>query len=107
MSEHELQREIIKALSVFGICYRLNVGDFRSVDGKRYIPSTIPRGFSDLIFVRNGRISFVEVKVKPNKPSVEQEAFIKLMRKHGCAAGVAYSVDDALEICALSKYVRK
>lgn len=87
-------------LSKYGKTFRVNVGAFYTKDG-RFIPSSLPPGFSDLFFVRSGRIYFIEVKVKPNKPTPEQLNFIEQMKKQGCGAGVAYSVEDALRICGV------
>ena len=66
----------------------------------RWFDTGLPKGFSDLLAVRNGKAYFIEVKVKPNKPSKEQLAFIEtITNRYGCAAGVAYSVEDAERIC--------
>ena len=97
ITEQALQNEIRLKLSKYGIVFRINVGGFYSKDG-RYIPSSLPKGFSDLIFVNKGKIAFIEVKVKSNRPTAEQINFIKQMRKIGCNAGVAYSVDEAFDI---------
>jgi hypothetical protein len=48
-----------------------------------------------------GKVYFIETKIKPNKPTEEQTAFIEKMRGLGCGAGVAYSVDEALKICEI------
>lgn len=49
----------------------------------------------------DGKASFVEAKVKPNKPQPEQIKFIEKMQGMGCNAGVAYSVTEALKICGM------
>lgn len=100
MTEHDLQNEIRLRLSRLGFAvFRTNVGKFRDIDG-RWHDTGLPKGFSDLLAVRNGRAYFIEVKVKPNKPSDEQLNFIGQMKnRYGCAAGVAYSVEDAERIC--------
>lgn len=97
ITEQALQNEIRLKLSKYGKIFRINVGGFYSKDG-RYIPTTLPRGFSDLIFINKGKIAFIEVKVKPNKPTAEQINFIKQMKETGCKAGVAYNVDEAVDI---------
>ena len=97
ITEQTLQNEIRLELSKYGKVFRINVGGFYSKDG-RYIPSSLPKGFSDLIFINKGKIAFIEVKVKPNKPTAEQINFIKQMRKIGCNAGIVYSVNEALDI---------
>jgi len=77
--------------------FRINVGNFYTKD-ERYIKSGVPRGFSDLFAVKDGRAYFIEVKVKPNKPTKDQLNFIDRMRERGCVAGVAYSVEEAIKI---------
>ena len=97
--EHELMDDIRLALSQRGFAvFRANVGTLKQ--GDRYIGTGLPKGFSDLFAVRNGKIYFIECKVKPNKPSAAQEYFLKNMRgRYGAAAGVAHSVEEALSIC--------
>jgi hypothetical protein len=101
MLESDLMKNIMKTLSAHGKVFRVNNGAFYTKDG-RYIPASLPKGFSDLIFIKDGSISFVEVKVKPNKPTADQIHFIENMRKQGCRAGVAYSEDEAREICGIA-----
>lgn len=81
------------------IVFRANVGTVKTPDG-RYFNTGLPKGFSDLFAVKNGKAYFIEVKVHPNTPTPEQLNFIDRMRKQGCSAGVAYSVEEALQICS-------
>lgn len=98
MSEHDLQNLIRVRLSELGYrVFRANVGKVKLPDG-RWFDTGLPRGFSDLFAVKNGRVSFIEVKVLPNVASDEQINFISQMLAEGCSAGVAYSVEDAVEI---------
>ncbi len=98
-SEHELMDNIRLALSQRGFAvFRANVGTLRQ--GDRYISTGLPKGFPDLFAVRDGRIYFIETKVKPRKATEEQEQFLRAMReRYGAAGGVAYSVEEALKIC--------
>lgn len=99
MREQELQNNIRVELSRLGfVVFRMNVGSFYTKDG-RYIPSSLPKGFSDLVAIKDGKICFVEVKVGKNKASPEQLNFIEQMKLKGCKAGVVYSVEDAIKIC--------
>ena len=100
MTEHDLQNQIRMRLTRLGFAvFRSNVGKFRMAN-ERWFDTGLPRGFSDLFAVRNGKIYFIEVKVKPNKPSPEQLNFIAQMtNRYGCCAGVAYCVEDAERIC--------
>ena len=101
MNETDLMNEIRLALSKTGFAvFRANVGKFKLNDG-RFLSTGLPKGFSDLFAVKNGRVYFIEVKVKPNKPTGEQLSFIEQMKEKGCGAGVAYSIEDAFKICGV------
>ena len=98
MKESDLQRLVRDQLMLSGFSvFRANVGAVKTEDG-RYFTTGLPKGFSDLFAVKNGRAYFLEIKVKPNKPTPEQERFIEDMRAMGCAAGVVYSLEDALKL---------
>lgn len=119
VSEHDIQNEIRLALSAEGYyTERINVGSGYLIDKnlmeriKRLCPALkaeldkVPyfntgavKGRSDLSAIKDGRISFIEVKNEIGKPSAEQLNFIKQMRtRYGCRAGIARSVADALKI---------
>lgn len=90
--------EIQVALSEYGRCFRANVGSVRMANG-RYFSTGLPRGFSDLFGVRHdGKAFFVEVKTETGRVSKDQQNFIRVMKELGALAGVARSVDDAIEI---------
>jgi len=98
MSEAEIQRMIMQKLSEYGAVFRINNGGWYTKDG-RYVPPSVPPGFSDLIFCRDGRITFIEVKTPTGKVSKEQINFLGMVfGKYGCNAGVARSVEDALKL---------
>lgn len=97
MTETDLQSLIRMELSKRGIVLRLNVGTFQTPDG-RYITSGLPPGTSDLLFIGDGTIAFVEVKTPIGKVSQEQEKFIQRVISLGHRAGVARSVEDAIKI---------
>ena len=57
-------------------------------------------GRSDVDAIRAGKISFIEVKAENGRPRPDQIQFINTVReRYGCNAGLAYSVEDAIEIC--------
>lgn len=100
MNETSLMNAIRIKLSDMGYTvFRANVGTVKTPDG-RYFNTGLPKGFSDLFAVKNGNVYFIEVKVHPNTPTPEQLNFIDRMCKQGCSAGVAYSVEEALQICS-------
>jgi len=98
-TETALMHEIMVALSATCRIFRINVGTFRTADG-RYVTTGVPAGFSDLFGIRNGdgRAVFIEVKTKRGKPTAAQLNFLETMRNRGALAGIARSVQDAIEI---------
>lgn len=98
MTEKDLQNEIRIYLSERGFTpFRANVGRFKSTDG-RWVDIGLPKGFSDLFAIKDGKIYFFEVKVKPNKPTKNQLNFLEQMRKIGCVAEVVYSLEQLGEV---------
>lgn len=97
MNEHSIQNAIRLRLSELGYCvFRANVGRFQTKDG-RWFDTGLPRGFSDLFAVKDGRIYFLEVKTETGRPSEEQLKFLAVMRdRYGCVAEIVRSVDDAV-----------
>lgn len=110
MTEHDIQNAVRLKLSELGYAvFRINTGKFKLADG-RWFDVGVPKGFSDLIAVKDGRVFFLEVKTKDGKASPEQVNFITVMRdRYGCAAGIVRSVDDAIrlvggELCDSQRY---
>ena len=64
-----------------------------------YFSTGAVKGRSDLSAIKDGRISFLEIKNEKGRPTTEQLKFIKVMQtRYGCRAGIARSVEDALRI---------
>lgn len=99
-SEHDIQNEIRMRLSALGYCvFRINTGKVKLADG-RWFDTGVPKGFSDLIAIKNGRIYFVEVKNDKGRASPQQEHFLAVMRdRYGCVAGICRSADEAEVLC--------
>lgn len=99
MKEMDLLNNIRLLLQQEGILtFRTNVGKVKTPDG-RYFDTGLPKGFSDLFCIRpDGKAVFIECKIKPNKPTIEQCRFLVTMQRQGCPAGVAFSMAEALEI---------
>ena len=99
-NESMLLSEIIKALYDKGYkVFRVNAG--RVIDQKtgRRFRMGVPAGYPDLYgYRKDGRIFYLEVKVKPNKATDKQLDFITEAKKNGALAGVVYSVQEALDI---------
>lgn len=96
MREIDIQNAIRIALSKYGVVIRQNTGNFVTADGRRIMCGV--KGLSDLLFIGNGFVAFIEVKNETGKPSKEQQNFICQMRKLGHKAGICRSVEDALEL---------
>lgn len=100
MKESDLMRQIMLETSAAGhLVFRANVGLFYTAD-RRPVPSGLPNGFSDLFGSRRGdaKSFYIEVKTATGRVSPAQTAFIEAMKKRGCIAGVARSIEDALLI---------
>lgn len=119
MTEADVQNSIRLKLSELGYyTERINVGSgyliskelmdkikhlcpqLRSeLDKVSYFSTGAVKGRSDVSAIKDGRISFIEVKNEIGKPSPEQLKFIEVMQtRYGCRAGIARSVEDALRI---------
>ncbi len=99
MTEHDIQNAVRLKLSEIGYAvFRINTGKFKLADG-RWFDVGVPKGFSDLVAVRGGRVYFLEVKKANSKASPDQLNFIAVMRdRYGCTAGIVRSVDDAVKL---------
>lgn len=97
MNEHSIQNAIRMKLSELGYCvFRVNVGRFKTQDG-RWFDTGLPKGFSDLMVVKDGRVYFLEVKTETGKASPEQLNFLAVMRdRYGCVTSIVRSVEDAV-----------
>lgn len=98
-TEAELMNAVRIALQERDIVtFRVNVGKVKTLDG-RWFDTGLPKGFSDIMGIyKNGKICFIETKQYPRKPTREQCNFMLAMIKRGCPSGVAYTVQDAIEI---------
>lgn len=114
--ETKLQRQIMVALSQAGhTVFRNETGRFWAgkvihKDGKQVtlnnammLPVGLAVGSSDLVGVQRdtGRFFGIEVKTKTGRVSKEQAQFIDTINQRGGVAGVARSVQDALELLSL------
>lgn len=108
--ESDIQNEIRMALSEHGIVFRTNSGEFwqgtrvYSAEYKQEVlinlrrVSGLPEGFSDLLFVGDAKIGFIEVKKPGAVVRAKQLKFLDRMEKLHHKAGIARSVADAVRI---------
>ena len=101
MTEAVIMKKIQIAVSKLGArLFRNNTGMVRQQDG-RVIRFGLAVGSADLIGFTpvNGVAVFTAIEVKhKGKPTKQQEAFLEMVREFGGIAGVAHSIEEALEI---------
>lgn len=98
-TETDIQNDIRLKLSNYGVVIRENTGNFLTPDG-RYVKCGVI-GLSDLLFVGDGYVAFIEVKKPGGTIRKEQKNFIRRMRQLHHRAGIAYSVEDAFKIAGI------
>ena len=96
LREIEIQNQIRLALSKYGVVIRQNTGNFLTADG-RWVHCGV-KGLSDLLFIGDGKVAFLEVKTPSGKITSEQQKFLDQMQKYHHCAGIVRSVGDALKI---------
>ena len=98
-TEHTIQNEIRVALTENGYTvFRANVGKVKTADG-RWFDTGLPKGHPDLYGFRpDGKVFYIEVKNAKGRVRPEQKQFIKTVKARGALAGIARSVEDALDI---------
>ena len=103
MTEADLMRSIMRACSHGTVrLIRNNVGKLPDRLG-RYVTYGLGIGSSDLIGINMqaygmGRFVAIEVKLPGQKPTQAQQDFIDMVLSLGGQAGVAHSVEEAVEI---------
>jgi len=98
-AESYLVNDIIRALYPYCRLERHNVGKFYTADG-RPVYAGPPKGYPDLSgnLRGSGQAVYIEAKIRPNKPTEEQEKYLAERRAEGALAGVCYSAADALKL---------
>lgn len=98
MKETELMRQIRDAVSRSGLVtlWRNNCG----VDIKNGVRYGLGLGSADLVGFRHsdGKFVAIEIKTDAGRVSPQQRAWLEFVRGHGCLAGVARTIDEALRI---------
>lgn len=85
--ESKIVKDILDALRRRGwFAWKVHTGKFSTI------------GVSDIHAVKDGRFASIEVKCPAKEPTQLQKRWIDDMRRFGCFAGVATSVNEALEI---------
>lgn len=100
MTETDLMNLIrIEIQRQFGChSFRTNVGKILMDNGK-WFTTGLPKGHADIYgYRKDGKCFYIETKMHPRKPTKEQVQFLLIAIENNCAAGVAYSVEDAKKI---------
>jgi hypothetical protein len=97
-AEHRLQQQIKLWCGERNVlCFRTNSGKVPLTDG-RWFDTGLPVGFPDLfLLTTKGDCIFVETKIKPRKPTEEQERFLAEARSRGFQAFVIYTIEEFIE----------
>ena len=98
MKETHLVKQIIEYLNYrWHFVQRTNSGAIRFTDGhgrSNYL-RLAHAGTADIAGCTNkGKFIAIECKIKPNKPTALQEAYLEEIKKRGGIAIVAYSLDE-------------
>ncbi|MFS8161473.1 VRR-NUC domain-containing protein [Lacticaseibacillus rhamnosus] len=99
-SEHEIQSEIMLALSRAGCTIiRTNVGKVRTETGRIFVAGP-PKGWPDLTGFRHhdGRLILIEVKNETGRLRQDQKHFAEFIKQFPVIYGVARSAEDALKL---------
>lgn len=102
MKETHLVNQIIEYLNYRGhLVQRTNSGAVRvnNPNGSNRFIRLAHAGTADITGCsKDGRFLAIEAKIKPNKPTPLQEAYLEEIKKRGGIALVAYSLEDIYDL---------
>ena len=92
--ELNLQNECMLYASSHNLfCYHFEATSYQLPNGS-YVNSNVPVGWPDLTIISpDGKVMFVELKIKPNKPSKKQLHYLSVLPN----AFLCYSLDEFKE----------
>jgi hypothetical protein len=101
--ETKLQIAVYKFCVAYKICmiHVPNEGKRKVTTGKILQNMGMRKGFADCFFPKGNdqfKGLFIELKVKPNKPTVDQIKFLQDMLSFGYDACVCYTLDEAIAV---------
>ena len=99
--EHRIQKAIVHYLRLRGyLVFAVPNGGARdSITGRRLKDEGVLSGVSDLIALKNGGITFIEVKTPYGRLSETQKIFKGKIEKEGHEYLVWRSLQDAVDFC--------
>lgn len=78
-----------------------NGGYRRPMEAARLKRMGVHAGWSDVVILwGDGRIGFIELKIKPNRTSKEQKDFLAFCEARGIHHAVCYSFDEVMDTVA-------
>lgn len=105
LSESEIHKAVVNQLRYRGVegltFWHTPNGAYhgrRPWEGAEMKRNGVLPGVSDLILVREGKCHALELKREDGKPTKAQERFLKEMAHNGWETGLAYGLDDAIEL---------
>jgi hypothetical protein len=102
LKETQLVSQIIDFLNYRGhFVQRTNSGAVRFTDAnsRRHFIKLAHAGTADITGCsKDGRFIAIECKIKPNKTTPLQEAYLEEIKKRGGIAVVAYTLDDVADL---------
>ena len=96
--EGKLQQKIMVECSKVAALFRVPAGVYKTEHGQ-YVRVAV-KGFPDLCGFRrsDGKAVYIEVKTTTGRIRPEQQHFIDVARRAGALAGIARSVEEAMEV---------
>lgn len=80
------------------LCYHCLNGTVYSRNGDM-ITLDFPTGFPDLLIITDdGRVFFIETKIKPRKPTSEQVKMQDNLRSRGFISGTVYGLEEFVKM---------
>jgi len=104
--EKALQNRIMLDCGIHDVlAFHINPGKIRLPDGT-WFDTGVPNGWPDItIFPGDSKVLFVEVKIKPNKPSSNQLKIISLLRSKGNIVAVIYTWEQWVDFSMMYIYI--
>ena len=106
-TEHEIQTAILHRFAPVEWCrlWRVNSGQFLTMDGCRQVRAVQFRGHADLAgILPRGRFWAVEVKTDRGRLTPEQSDFLAMVNQRGGLGFMARSVSDVERVLRIEGY---
>jgi hypothetical protein len=100
MTEHDIQKAIVKYLELKKLCYFAvpNGGHRHIAVATKLKAEGVRAGVPDLALIHQGRYYGIEIKTVKGRLSVNQKTMISLINEQGALVGVVRSVLETQEL---------